>query len=117
MSTIYLFNKYCASLSIPNNKEYSNCLVFERTFKLFGQKSDRTAKMTYQPRKSLGLAHSLHQHHHFLFLGRECRKFLSNQGFDSLEKLHIISRITEYVTLLQKTNFHLFTWSINRNTS
>lgn len=50
-------------------------------------------KRTYQPSKPLGLAHSLHQHHHFLLLGRECRKFLSNQGFNSLEELHIISKI------------------------
>lgn len=59
-------------------------------------------KTTYQPGKSLGLAHSLHQHHHFLLLGRECRKFLSNQGFDSLEKLHIISEMRERVSLLRK---------------
>lgn len=61
-------------------------------------------KTTYQPSESLGLAHSLYQHHHFLLLGRECRKFLSNQGFNSLEELHIISKIRKYVSLLQKIN-------------
>lgn len=59
-------------------------------------------KTIYQPSKSLGLAHSLHQHHHFLLLGRECGKFLSNQGFDSLEELHVVSKRREYVSLLQK---------------
>lgn len=78
---------------------------------MFGQKSDHTVKVTYQPGKPLGLAHSLHQHHHFLFLGRERRQLLPNQAFNSLEKLHIISKITEYVGLLQSPHFHLLAYS------
>lgn len=51
--------------------------------------------MTYQTSKSLRLAHPLHQHHHLLFLGRKSRKLLPNKAFDSLEKLHVIPRVTE----------------------
>lgn len=53
--------------------------VLQTTFKLFGHKQTTKPRVaTYQPGKSLSLAYSLHQHHHFLFLRRECRKFLSN---------------------------------------
>lgn len=49
--------------------------------------------MTYYFGKSLGLAHPLHQHHHFLLLGWKGWKFLPNQAFNSLEKLHIIPMV------------------------
>lgn len=45
---------------------------------------------TYESSVSLCLAHSLHQHHHFLFLCGESRQFFPNQSFDSLEKFHIV---------------------------
>ncbi len=75
--------------------------MFGRRLKLFGQNRDHRTEATYQPGKSLGFAHPLHQHHHFLFLRREGRKFLPNQAFYPLEKLHVISKTTE--------NFHSYT--------
>lgn len=54
------------------------------------QNKERT---THYFGKSLGLAHPLHQHHHFLLLGWKGWKFLPNQGFNSLEKLHIIPMV------------------------
>lgn len=82
---------------------------------------DHTVKMTYQPGKSLGLAHPLHQHHYFVFLGGEGGKFLPNQAFDSLEKLHIISNITEYVSLGQSLTlikkYPDEVWPLVRNSS
>lgn len=53
---------------------------------------------TYQPGESLRLAHPLHQHHHFFFVGGESRKLLADQGLDSLEKLDVVSEITDGVT-------------------
>lgn len=54
--------------------------------------------VTYESSESLRLAHSLHQHHHFLFLCGKSGKFLPNQSFYSLEKFHIIPGIRTHIT-------------------
>lgn len=100
-----------APLFSPITFAHSMFFLFFK-FYIETEKRHNKERITHYFGKSLGLAHPLHQHHHFLLLGWKGWKFLPNQAFNSLEKLHIIPMViwtpdtfTCAVTFLSKPQY------------
>lgn len=67
------------------DQEFCHLRKFRLQQRVEGQKAS-----THHSSKSLGLSHTLCQHHNFFLLHGECWQLLANQVFNTLEQLYII---------------------------